>query len=198
MRSFYPQSLLLLTVLLVGYPGNNALQSVLHTCPAYTAVNTDNANQNTVTCTFNACAGLTLTITTLSPGPCDGDTILKLYDGEGSQLAFNDDIGGPCSQIVYPTVGTGCQSYELRQGCSSSATCSGTVVVTVDSASIPTAVSCCSPTTVPTSTPTDPLVCFSSSSLVVTEDNNSTLISDVKLGDKVLSYTRSTKVTIKS
>ena len=84
MRSF-SQSLLWFTLLLAAYPRNNALQSVLHTCPTYSA------NTNGVGCTFTACEGLTLTITTLSPGPCDGDTILKLYDGEGSQLAFNDD-----------------------------------------------------------------------------------------------------------
>jgi hypothetical protein len=49
-----------------------------------------------------------------------------------------------------------------------------------------------------TYTPTEVAVCFSGSSHVETQDHKSKLMSDVKFGEKVLSYTRNTKVTTKS
>ena len=54
-----------------------------------------------------------------------GDTYLRLFGG-GSQVAYNDDsCGGTASFIQYTAATAG--TFELRAGCYSSGSCSGTV-----------------------------------------------------------------------
>jgi hypothetical protein len=94
-------------------------------------------------------------MTTLSPGSCSGDTYLRLYDrSTGYQLAYNDQYGGTdCSQITY-TFYSSCRTYELREGCWSSYSCSGQVYYSGSSvSSAPTALPTTSPSNVLTATP---------------------------------------------
>jgi len=97
-------------------------------CSAYSTSNTNNAYQNYATCSITACYGDTVRMTTCSPGSYSGDTYLRLYDpSTGSELAYNDDYGGSlCSQITYSFYSS-CRTYQLREGCWSSGSCSGTV-----------------------------------------------------------------------
>jgi lysyl endopeptidase len=117
------------------------------TCPAYSASNTNSATINYFICPIFACPGNTVTMTTLSPGSCNRDTYLRLYDpSTGEQLAFNDDFGGLCSQMTY-TFTASCRTYELREGCWSSGSCGGQVYYTGTIAA---------PTFRPTATPRTP------------------------------------------
>ena len=96
-------------------------------CPAYSASNTYSTTQNYAICSITACAGDTVLMTTLSPGSCNGDSYLRLYDpSTGEELASNDDYSGLCSQITYSFTSS-CRTYELREGCFSSYSCSGQV-----------------------------------------------------------------------
>jgi len=74
-------------------------------------------------------------MTTLAPGSCTGDTYLRLYDpSTGLELAANDDYNGSlCSQITY-TFTASCRTYQLREGCYSSGSCSGQVYYSGSSA----------------------------------------------------------------
>jgi alpha-tubulin suppressor-like RCC1 family protein len=102
----------------------------------YSATNTNSAQQNTVNKTFTMKAGDKLQVGTcnLTGASASGDTYLRLYGTSATQVAYNDDnCGGLASYIEYtaPTNGT----YELRAGCFSSNSCSGTVVFKVTPAS---------------------------------------------------------------
>jgi V8-like Glu-specific endopeptidase len=95
----------------------------------YTATNTNSAQQNTVNKGVALTAGQILTVGTcgLAGAAAEGDTFLRLSAPDGTEVAANDDsCGGSSSSITYtaPTSGT----YEIRAGCFSSGTCSGTVV----------------------------------------------------------------------
>ena len=57
-------------------------------CSAYSASNTNGATINYSICSISACPGNIVTMTTLAPGSCTGDTYLILYDpSTGAQLA---------------------------------------------------------------------------------------------------------------
>jgi N-acetylneuraminic acid mutarotase len=92
----------------------------------YSGSNTNSAQQNTTNRSFTLNAGDVLEVGTCTvPGSsATGDTYLRLFDG-ATQVAANDDACGGASYIQYtaPTTGT----YEVRAGCYSSASCSGTV-----------------------------------------------------------------------
>ena len=104
-------------------------------CSAYSASNTNDATINYSICSISACPGNTVTMTTFAPGSCTGDTYLRLYDpSTGLELAANDDYNGSlCSQITY-TFTASCRTYQLREGCYSSGSCSGQVYYSGSSA----------------------------------------------------------------
>jgi hypothetical protein len=101
---------------------------------AYSASNTNSANQNYVTFTIALLAGQNLNI-----GTCDvegssfsGDTYLRVFNGS-TQVASNDDAcGNSGSRIDFTATITG--TYQIRMGCYLSNACSGTVAYVVNDA----------------------------------------------------------------
>ncbi|HWO24609.1 MAG TPA: serine protease [Kofleriaceae bacterium] len=98
----------------------------------FTATNTNGAQQNTVNqnVTVNAGQSITLGTCNVAGGNFSGDTYLRLYGPAGTQVSSNDDAcGGRGSNLTYTATATG--SYQIRAGCYSSTSCSGTVAWTV-------------------------------------------------------------------
>jgi len=98
----------------------------------YSAGNTSSATQNTVNVNISMVAGQTITAGTCSlPGSSgSGDTYLRLFDAFNSQVAFNDDAcGGLLTLFTFTVATTG--TFQLRAGCFSGGSCSGTVVYTL-------------------------------------------------------------------
>ncbi|KFE72232.1 hypothetical protein [Hyalangium minutum] len=96
---------------------------------AYSATQTGSAQHNTTQRTFAMTAGQTLTVGTcgLAGTAFSGDTYLRLFGPDTLQVVESDDAcGGRGSKIVFtaPTAG----DYELRAGCFSNESCTGTVV----------------------------------------------------------------------
>jgi hypothetical protein len=78
-------------------------------------------------------------MTTCSPGRYSGYNYLILYDpSTGSQLTSAYAYGYFCASITY-TFYSSCRTYELREGCYSSYSCSGTVYYSGSSVDAPTA-----------------------------------------------------------
>ena len=99
---------------------------------SYTASNTNSAQQNTTNQTIALTAGQILTIGTcgVSGATFTGDTYLRLRDPAGVQVAANDDAcSGMASRIVYTAPAAG--NYEIRAGCYSNTSCTGTVAWTI-------------------------------------------------------------------
>ncbi|RKH05111.1 serine protease [Corallococcus sp. CA053C] len=96
----------------------------------FTATNTNGANQNTVNHNVTLAAGKTLKFGTCTvPGSSGtGDTYLRLYNGT-TQVASNDDACGTLSYASFTATTAG--TYQIRAGCYSSGSCSGTVAYTV-------------------------------------------------------------------
>jgi len=108
------------------------LQTFQYTCPSYSASNTNSATQNYVECTFQLCPDSTYEISLCASdgsGTCSGDTYLSLYDSNGLFVTSSDDECGSCSYIEYGFTGGNCQTFSLHEGCFSSGSCSGQVVV---------------------------------------------------------------------
>jgi hypothetical protein len=103
---------------------------------SYTAINTNNALQNTKNWSFFLYAGQLLSVGTCGVSgastrrdPYD-DTFLRLYGPSGLRVAYNDDAcGGYGSKIVYRAPETG--TYRLRAGCYEALECGGTVGATI-------------------------------------------------------------------
>lgn len=98
----------------------------------YSASNTNSAQQSTFNRTFALNAGDVLEVGTcnLTGASASGDTYLRLFGTSGTQVAYNDDnCNGAASYLQYTAPTTG--GYELRAGCYSSNSCSGTVVFKV-------------------------------------------------------------------
>ena len=101
----------------------------------YTASDTQNAERNYTTVSFEACQGDLVNIYTCYTVPVDyasDDTYLRLYgpseNANGmSMLAADDDFCGKLSFIMYQFVYPGCVTYELHAGCNGDKTCHGTV-----------------------------------------------------------------------
>lgn len=90
---------------------------------------TYSASINTTNCEFYACPNYELKISSCSErDTCDGDTFLRLVDSTGKELYLNDDACGLCSEIIYSKIET-CGFYTVKQGCYSSSSCSGNVVI---------------------------------------------------------------------
>jgi Trypsin-like peptidase domain len=95
----------------------------------YSASNTNSALQNTVNRVVALTAGQKITLGTcgLTGATFSGDTWLRLNGPGGTEVGSNDDAcGGRGSQIVFTASTAG--NYEIRAGCYSSGSCSGTVV----------------------------------------------------------------------
>ena len=103
-------------------------------CEAFRGTNTLDATQNTAICNLFACEGTRLAFRTCKENSkdCDGDTFLRLRQENGIDVAVNDDGCGYCSYLEYEfPLGSGCQSYELHQGCYGEAECEGTVLIDI-------------------------------------------------------------------
>jgi hypothetical protein len=100
----------------------------------YSASNTSSATVGTTHQSIVLSAGQTLTLGTcgVTGSTYSGDTYLRLYNPSGTQVAYNDDAcGGMGSNFIYTVpVGAG-GTYQLRAGCYSSGSCSGTVAWTL-------------------------------------------------------------------
>jgi hypothetical protein len=98
----------------------------------FTATNTNSASQNTVNHDVNLVAGQTLRFGTCTvPGSFGtGDTYLRLFNG-ATQVASNDDACGVLSYASFTATTAG--TYQIRAGCFSSGSCSGTVAYTISS-----------------------------------------------------------------
>ena len=99
---------------------------------SYSASNTNSAQQNTSNKAVTLAAGDKLTLGTcgLTGATFTGDTYLRLYGPGGTALGSNDDsCGGAGSSLTYTATAAG--SYEIRGGCYSSTSCTGTVVWTI-------------------------------------------------------------------
>ena len=95
---------------------------------AYSASDTNHAQQNVAVARFTQCGGSAITASTCAS--YTGDTYLRLRNSRG-EVARNDDGGGNCglgSSLSYqPPADAGCETYTLTAGCYSSLTCAGTV-----------------------------------------------------------------------
>ncbi len=99
---------------------------------SYSASNTSSAQQNTVNQSVTVNAGQTITLGTcgVTGGSFTGDTYLRLFGPGATQVAANDDAcGGRGSNLSYTATATG--TYQIRGGCYSSGSCTGTVAWTV-------------------------------------------------------------------
>lgn len=99
---------------------------------SYSASNTNNAQQNTVNHPIVLNAGWEVTLDMC--GSFMGDTYVRLFGPDGTEVASNDNACGALgSRVVYRVTTSG--SYQIRGGCAGSTSCSGTVtwnIVTVD------------------------------------------------------------------
>ncbi|XXF75616.1 serine protease [Myxococcaceae bacterium GXIMD 01537] len=98
----------------------------------FSATNTNSAQQNTINQNITAAAGQTVTVATcgVTGASFTGDTYLRLHNAAGTSLATNDDAcGGRGSSITYSVTTAG--TLQIRAGCYSSGTCSGTVAWSV-------------------------------------------------------------------
>jgi hypothetical protein len=94
----------------------------------YSAANTSSATQNTVNVDIPIAAGQTLLIGTCGvPGSSGiGDTFLRLFDPSGTEVVASDDAcGGLLTNFTFTAATTG--TFQVRAGCFSSLSCSGTV-----------------------------------------------------------------------
>lgn len=98
----------------------------------FSATNTNSAQVNTTNKDVTVYAGQTLTVGTcgVAGASFTGDTYLRLFKVGGSQVAYNDDAcSGSGSQIKYKATAT--STFQIRAGCYSTKTCSGTVAYVI-------------------------------------------------------------------
>jgi hypothetical protein len=108
------------------------------TLPAFSAINTDYAQQNTVDKEVFACAGYRLKFTQCGDGgSATGSTYLRLLDASGSQVTQGElTVSSSCGYRASFTHSftEECQLYTLRQGCKVDESCSGTTAIVVEEA----------------------------------------------------------------
>jgi hypothetical protein len=100
----------------------------------YNASNTSSASVNTVNQTIFLMPGQLLTLGTcgVTGASFTGDTYLRLYNPSSTQVVSNDDAcGGVGSSFTYTVPAGAGGNYQLRAGCYSSGSCSGTVAWTI-------------------------------------------------------------------
>lgn len=98
----------------------------------FTATNTNSAQQNTVnqSVTINAGQSITLGTCGVTGSNFSGDTYLRLFGPSATQVASNDDAcGGRGSNLTFTATATG--TYQIRAGCYSTGSCSGTAAWTI-------------------------------------------------------------------
>jgi hypothetical protein len=98
---------------------------------SYSATNTTSATQNTVNFDIPMVAGQTLSIGTcgVAGASGSGDTFLRLFDASNNNVAANDDSCGLLSFFTFTATTT--EIFQVRAGCFSSGSCSGTVAFTL-------------------------------------------------------------------
>jgi hypothetical protein len=100
-----------------------------YVCPPYSARSTSSAMSNTPYCRVTLTAGTTYSFTMCVPGSAaSGDTYLRLLGPTGSMVAQDDDSCGSFRSVITYTAPVG-GIYSLAEGCYSSVSCSGTVVI---------------------------------------------------------------------
>jgi hypothetical protein len=99
----------------------------------FSAGNTNSAQANTVNQAITLNAGQTLTFGTcgVPDASFNGDTFLRVFDPSGAQVALTDDACGGLGSRSVVTAATG-GAYQIRTGCYSSSSCSGTVAWTIE------------------------------------------------------------------
>jgi V8-like Glu-specific endopeptidase len=97
----------------------------------YTATNTNSAQQNTTnrSVTINAGQSIQFGTCTVPGSSGTGDTFLRLFSPAGTQVASNDDSCGTLSFASHTATTSG--TFQIRAGCFSSGSCSGTVAFTI-------------------------------------------------------------------
>jgi hypothetical protein len=98
----------------------------------YSTSNTNSATINTINSSTYLLPGQVVSVGTcnITGGSGTGDTFLRLYNPSGVAVASNDDGGGSCgllSNLTYTVPSDGAGAYQIRAGCFSSTSCSGTV-----------------------------------------------------------------------
>ncbi len=98
---------------------------------SYSATNTNSAQQSTTNHSVYLYAGQVLKVGTCTVAGASGtgDTYLRLYGVSATQVASNDDSCGVLSYLSYTATTSG--TYQIRAGCWSSGSCSGTVAYTI-------------------------------------------------------------------
>lgn len=101
--------------------------------PLYTGDLSDTATctQNMVIACTEGCFGNTLTFTSCG-GDTSQDTYFKLFQGNETLVASNDDACDSASSIEYTVESVGCAQYCLHIGCFGSLTCSANVSATIE------------------------------------------------------------------
>jgi V8-like Glu-specific endopeptidase len=99
----------------------------------FSATNTNSAQQNTTNRDITLSAGQQLAFGTCTVQGASGvgDTFLRLYNSAGVQVSFNDDACGTLSYATYTVPAGAGGTYQLRAGCYSNNSCSGTVAWTI-------------------------------------------------------------------
>ena len=98
---------------------------------SYSAISTNSAQQNTTNRDVVLIAGQTLRVGTCTVAGASGtgDTYLRLYGVSATQVASSNDSCGSLSYLSYTASQSG--TYQIRAGCYSSGSCSGTVAYTI-------------------------------------------------------------------
>jgi V8-like Glu-specific endopeptidase len=102
---------------------------------AFSASNTNSAQQNTVNKSVTLAAGQVIKLGTCSVSGASGtgDTYLRLYGPANTQVGANDDGSGcgTLSYLTYTVPANAAGSYQIRAGCYANNSCSGTVAYTI-------------------------------------------------------------------
>jgi hypothetical protein len=129
-----PQQCLLICVYLVYgglcFASDSTVDSTPSTaysqCAAFSAINTNYAGQNYVTCEIVICPGQTMTSSLCNI--FSGSPYIRLFQ-DSTEVAMSGDY---CAQLSYtPPALTLCTTFSLRQGCYSFTSCTGTTEVTI-------------------------------------------------------------------
>jgi vibriolysin len=99
---------------------------------AYSATNTNSAQQNTVNQSITMSAGQSVTLGTcgIAGSAFTGDTYLRLSGPAATEVSSNDDAcGGLGSSLTYTATASG--TFQIRGGCYAATSCTGTVAWSV-------------------------------------------------------------------
>jgi hypothetical protein len=99
----------------------------------FSATNTNSAQRSTTNHSVTLVAGqvIKLGTCTVAGSSGTGDTYLRLYGPASTQVASSDDSCSKLSYLSYTVPAGGGGTYQIRAGCYSNTSCSGTVAYTV-------------------------------------------------------------------